>query len=122
MKFSGLLIFLANVPCKGSNFDYVLPHEWRICKVSKKLHKYCYIKIPMKNYITEHGECIEFCDIVDITIKLCNMFGLKEVVRKQAIDMAITLDGSQMTNTLYFVMTGIQFIDLAVQNPLIGKY
>ena len=100
----------------------VLPHEWRVRAASTKLHKFCDWFIPMKHYITKHGECIEFSNIVDVTIKLFTAFGLVTVARRRLIDIALTLDGSQLTNKLAFVMAGIKLVDLAVKNPLTGMY
>ena len=54
----------------------------------------------MKHYVTENGECIEFIDIVDIAIKLCDAFGLADVAKKRAIDLALTLDDANLTNNL----------------------
>ena len=102
--------------------DSVLPHKWRIRHASKKLHEYCDAIIPMKHHVTKNSECVEFCDIVDITIKLCDAFGLSEVAKRRAIDMALTLDGAQLTNKLLFVMAGLKLVDIAVRNPLRGKF
>ena len=76
----------------------------------------------MKHHITRNGECVEFCDIYDVTIKICEAFGLAEVAKRRAIDMALTLDGAQLTNKLSFVMAGLKLVDLAVQNPLTGEF
>ena len=76
----------------------------------------------MKHHITKNGECVEFCDIVDVTIKICEAFGLAEVAKRRAIDMALTLDGAQLTRKLLFVMAGLKLVDLAVRNPLTGDF
>ena len=76
----------------------------------------------MKHHMTKNSECIEFCDIAEITIKLCDIFGLLEVAKRRAIDMELTLDGSQLTNKLLFVMAGLKLVDISVRNSLTGKF
>ena len=61
-------------PFNADKRNTVLPHEWRIREASKKLHKFCDIVVPMKHEVTINGECVDFVDIVDITIKLFSCF------------------------------------------------
>ena len=65
---------------------------------------------------------MSFKDIVDICRKICKAFGLDHVARNRLIDLALTLDGAQLTNKLSFVMAGLKMIDLAVRNPETGVY
>ena len=51
---------------------------------------------------------------MDIVIKLCEVYGLSEVAKRQVIDLAFTLDGSNLTRKLFFVMTGLKLVDIAV--------
>ena len=113
---------LSKDPYKAGKRNTVLPHKWHVRQACKKLHRYCDVVIPMKHYISTNGECIEFVDIVHITIKLCTAFGLADTARQRAIDMALTLDGAQLTNNLSFVMAGLKLVDLAVRNPMTGEY
>ena len=106
----------------GQRGSTVLPHEWRIRKACDKVHKLCDSLVPMRHYITENGECVNFKDIVDICRKICKAFGLDHVARNCLIDLALTLDGAQLTNKLSFVMAGLKMIDLAVRNPETGVY
>jgi hypothetical protein len=76
----------------------------------------------MNHHVTENGECIEFTDVIDITEKISKSFGLSEIAKHRAIDMSLTLDGSQLTNKLSFVMAGLKLVDLAVRNPITGEY
>ena len=62
-----------------------------------------------------------FTNIVDVTIKLCTAFGLIKTAKRRVIDMALTLDGAQLTRKLSFVMAGLKLIDLAVHNPITGE-
>ena len=55
----------------------------------------------MKHYISKNRECIEFEDIVDITIKLCTDFCLADTERQQAKNMEFTLDGAQLPNNIF---------------------
>ena len=113
----------ANDPyCMRAKKHSILPHEYNIRQASKLVHKFCDIIIPMQHYVSENGECVEFCDIVDVVKKLCHAFGLSKVAKQRAIDLALTLDGSNLTSKLSFVMAGIKLIDLAVKNPQTGKY
>ena len=107
-------------PFNTDKRNTVLPHEWRIREASKKLHKFCDIVVPMKHEVTINGECVDFVDIVDITINFFHAFGLSETAKIRAIDMALTLDGAQLTNKLSFVMAGMKLVDTAVQNPITG--
>ena len=114
--------FSSNDPYKFTGNNSCLPHEWRIRQASEKLHEYCDFCIPMNHHVTENGECIEFTDVIDITEKISKSFGLSEVAKHRAIDMSLTLDGSQLTNKLSFVMAGLKLVDLAVRNPITGEY
>ena len=69
-------------PYKTEKRNTVLPHEWRVRDEEKKLHKYCDFYIPMRHYVTKNGKCLEFVDIIDVTIKLCDAFGLANVAKK----------------------------------------
>ena len=104
------------------NNDSVLPHEWRVRQASEKVHEYADAVIPMKHHVSNNGECVEFSDVKDVTIKICDAFGLSEVAKRRPIDMALTLDGAQLTNKLSFVMAGLKLVDLAVRNPLTGEF
>ena len=107
---------------KTGKRDTVIPHEWRAREATKNLHKYCDYLIPMRHHVTRNGECIGFTNIVDVTIKLCTDFGLADTAKRRAINMTLTLDGAQITSKLSFVMAGLKLVDLAVQNPMTGKY
>ena len=115
---------LANEPYKyrGSHRNSLLPHECHVWEASKKVHQICDAVLPMKHYVTEHGECLEFCDVVKVTKMICEAFGLFSVARRRAIDLALTLDGSQLTNKLSFVMAGLKMVDPALRNPRTGEY
>ena len=72
-------------PYKSNKRNNVLPHEWRVHESSKKLHQYCDYKVTMKNHISENNACIEFTDIVDVTIKLCDTFDIADISKKSNI-------------------------------------
>ena len=114
--------FLSKDPLKSHKRNTIILHEWRVRESAKKLHRFCDIVVPMKHYISENGKCVEFTDRVDITIKICEAFGLAETAKRRTIDMALTLDGAQLTNKLSFVMAGLKLVDLAVRNPLTGEF
>ena len=65
---------------------------------------------------------MSFTDIIDICRKICKTFGLNHLARKYLIDLALTLNGTQLTNKFSFVMAGLKLIDLAVHNPETGVY
>ena len=44
------------------------------------------------------------------------------MVKKISIDLALTLDGSNLKNNLSFVMAGLKFVALAVCNSMINNY
>ena len=56
-------------------------------------------------------------DIIDICRKIRKTFGPDHVARNRLIDLALTLDGAQLTNKLSLVMAGLKMIDLAIRNP-----
>ena len=106
----------------GRGGSTVLSHEWKIRQACDKLHALCDRMIPMKHYVTENGECVSFKDIVDITKTICKAFGLDHVAQNRLIDLALTLDGAQLTNKISFVMASLKLIDLEVDNPENGEY
>ena len=45
---------------------------------------------------------------------------MTDVAARQSVDIALTLDGSNLTNNLSFVMSGIKLLDMACKNPHTG--
>jgi hypothetical protein len=62
------------------------------------------------------GEGFEF-DVVKVTATLFDAFGLTTVAKRQSIDLALTSDGAQLTNTLSHVAAGLKFNDMAMCDP-----
>ena len=47
-------------------------------------------------------------------------FGLDEVAVRRSMDIILTLDGSNLTKNLLFVMSGFKLVDIACRNPNTG--
>ena len=65
----------------------------------------------------EIGEGFEF-DAVKVTATLFEAFGLTNVARRRAVELALTSDGAQLTNTLSHVTAGLKFNDMAMCDPV----
>ena len=74
----------------------------------------------MIHYVTKHGECLEYEDMKKFLYILFRAFGLTELAARRSIDIALTLDGSQLTKHLAFVMNGVKLVDIACRNPCTG--
>ena len=111
-----LIDYLSKDPLKGRDKrNNLLSHEWRVREVSKKLHRFCDVYIPMRHYVSPNSKCVEFCDVKDVILKLCKAFGLDAVATQHAIDLAFTLDGANLTSKLLFVMASLKFVDISVK-------
>ncbi|KAI2511868.1 hypothetical protein MHU86_2600 [Fragilaria crotonensis] len=62
------------------------------------------------------GEGFEF-DAIKVTKTLFEAFGLMEVAKRRAVDLALTSDGAQLTNTISHVAAGLKFNDMAICDP-----
>ena len=98
----------------------VLPHEWKVRAASKRMNQYCQKILPMKHYHTQHGECLEYEDCKKFLFFLFKAFGLTDVAARRSVDIALTLDGSNPTKNVSFVMSGIKLVDIACMNPHTG--
>ncbi|KAI2506034.1 hypothetical protein MHU86_8355 [Fragilaria crotonensis] len=65
----------------------------------------------------DFGEGFEF-DAVKVTETLFEAFGLSKVAKLRPIEMALTSDGAQLTNTLSHVAAGLKFHDMAMRDPM----
>jgi hypothetical protein len=65
----------------------------------------------------DFGEGFEF-DAVKVTATLFEAFGLSTVAKRRPIELALTSDGAQLTNTLSHVAAGLKFHDMATRDPL----
>lgn len=54
------------------------------------------------------GEGFEF-DAIKVTKTLFEAFGLMEVAKRRAVDLALMSDGAQLTNTISHVAAGLKF-------------
>ena len=74
----------------------------------------------MIHYVTKHGECLEYEDMKKFLYILFRAFGLTELAARRSVDIALTLDGLQLTKHLAFVMNGVKLVDIACRNPCTG--
>jgi hypothetical protein len=63
------------------------------------------------------AEGFEF-DVVRITRTLSEAFGLADVAKERSIELRITSDGAQLTNTISHVAAGLKVNDMALRNPI----
>jgi hypothetical protein len=62
-------------------------------------------------------EGFEF-DCTRVTRTLFEAFGLMDVAKQRPLDLALTSDGAQLTNTVSHVAAGLKFNDMAMCHPL----
>ena len=65
----------------------------------------------------DFGEGFEF-DAVKLTSTLLDAFGLTGEAKHRPIELALTSDGAQLTNTLSHVAAGLKFNDMAMRDPM----
>jgi hypothetical protein len=65
---------------------------------------------------TDFGEGFEF-DVVKTTRTLLEAFGLMTDAKHRSIELSLTSDGAQLTNTLSHVTAGLKFNDVGMRNP-----
>ena len=110
-------------PVHDYGIDSTLPpHKWRIRHADKLSNLYTNSILLIHHYVTVNGKCIVFEDIVKFTTILFEVFGLDEVAARRSVDIALTLDGSNLTKHLSFFMAGIKLVDFMLKNPLTGNY
>lgn len=63
------------------------------------------------------GEGFEF-DAIKVTKTLFEAFGLMEVAKSRAVELALTSDGAQLTNSISHVAAGLKFNDMGLCDPL----
>jgi hypothetical protein len=57
-------------------------------------------------------------DAIKVTATLFEAFGLMSEAKKRPIELALTSDGAQLTNTLSHVAAGLKFNDMAMCDPI----
>lgn len=63
------------------------------------------------------GEGFEF-DYVKVTRTLFEAFGLMDVAKQRPVELGLTSDGAQLTNTISHVAAGLKFNDMALCHPI----
>jgi hypothetical protein len=63
------------------------------------------------------GEGFEF-DATKVTKTLFEAFGLMNVAKRRPVELGLTSDGAQLTNTISHVAAGLKFNDMAMCNPI----
>ena len=114
----------ANDPFKDTSrkkCDAILPHEWRVRRAAKLVHRFADDIIPLKHYKGKHGEVVEFKDIGGTVKMIYDAFGLGEVAKNGSVDVCVTMDGTNLTKFLNFVIAGLKMVDPRAVNPLTGE-
>jgi hypothetical protein len=62
------------------------------------------------------GEGFEF-DSIKITETLFKAFGLMNEAKRRPVELGLTSDGAQLTNTILHVAAGLKFNDLEIRDP-----
>ncbi len=68
------------------------------------------------NHDSNIGEGFEF-DAIKVTGTLFEAFGLMDEAKRRPVELALTSDGAQLTNTLSHVAAGLKFNDIAMCDP-----
>ena len=63
------------------------------------------------------GEGFEF-DKIKVTKTLFEAFGLMDVAKTRPVELGLTSDGAQLTNTISHVAAGLKFNDMALCDPI----
>lgn len=63
------------------------------------------------------GEGFEF-DAVKVTETLFKAFGLIDEAKRRSVELGLTSDGAQLTNSLSHVAAGLKFNDVAMRDPV----
>jgi hypothetical protein len=64
-----------------------------------------------------YAEGFEF-DSIKVTQTLFEAFGLLDIAKQQPVELGLTLDGAQLTNTISHVAPGLKLNDMAMCNPV----
>ena len=76
----------------------------------------------MLHYYTVKGEVVEYEDLKKMLRLLFSAYRLDKAAVERAVDIAVTLDGSQLTKHLSFVMAGVKLVDIGCKSPHTGIY
>ncbi len=63
------------------------------------------------------GEGFEF-DCTQVTRTLFDAFGLMDVAKQHPVELGLTSDGTQLTNTISHVAAGLKLNDMALCHPI----
>jgi hypothetical protein len=102
--------------CHGS----VLPSTAEIKRAAKELENKAQQLVPFKEVQTQWGKSIQFCEARVVRLA-CDMYGITEKAKRQAISISESIDASQITKNLHVITAGFKMQDIDAINPITGK-
>ena len=108
----------------------ILPSEGSILRAARKVEANADALCPFKmigRAFEDNNECsdasgdvgegFEF-DTIKTTKTLFDSFGLTADAKHRSVELALTCDGAQLTNTLSHVAVGVKFNDMGMRDPV----
>ena len=125
---------LRGVDVQGKYKRSILPSKSTILRTARKLeaaaNRFCPFTMIGRMYQDDEeeqgsvvdnddtfGEGFEF-DSIKVTQTLFEAFGLLNVAKQRPVELGLTSDGAQLTNTISHVAAGLKLNDVAMCNPV----
>ncbi|KAI2494593.1 hypothetical protein MHU86_19918 [Fragilaria crotonensis] len=125
---------LRGVDVQGKYVRSVLTSKSTILRVARKLEaaadRFCPFTMIGRMYQDNEGqqgtsvdnddtfgEGFEF-DSIKVTHTLFEAFGLQNIAKQRPVELGLTSDGAQLTNTISHVAAGLKLNDMAMCNPV----
>lgn len=130
LSLAGIEVLVRRVDMTGKYGGGILPSKSTILRAARMLEaeaeRFCPFSMigqtfqgVDKNNLDDGndiGEGFEF-DAIKDTKTLFEAFGLMEVAKRRAVDLALMSDGAQLTNTISHVAARLKFNDMAICDP-----
>ena len=101
--------------------DHILPPMKKLKQVSKHLNDIGDEMIPFKTELNADTDMIVF-DYKKLLVHILKMHKIYDDIYQRQIEIAITIDGADISKKLSHVTAGIKVIDKYAINPVTGDY
>jgi hypothetical protein len=102
-------------------FRGIIPSPATLRRCARKVEALADDIIPIEKFLSPQGEGIKFENMGKVLEIIHKAFGLTEIGKERALEVAITTDGSMLAHLINLVMVGYKLIDPAAKDPKTGK-
>ena len=99
----------------------ILPSVKQLKSVATEVNTVAQDVIPFRTYIGENTDAIVF-DYEKLLWNILCVHGLRDEISKRNVEVAISIDGANLSKRLSHMTAGIKLIDKYAKDPLTGNY